>query len=154
MAAQIEPHFADRKMAVDPIHIAYDDARTELQLATGPVDKPFIETAVGESDRAGYERAIRILRRYASDLVRARLSSPIGLRPDPAFEDTKAIPQAVLPELARMKAEMEAAAAAGVPSTQAVPSTQSVPTPAPVAVPRPGVPGVPRPTNPGPARSR
>ena len=140
---QLTPHFVDRPKD-DPIRFAYEDARTELQLSVGPVDKPMLETAVSEAELPIYERSIRILRRFASDLVRARLSHPIGLRPDPAFEDTKAIPPHLLPELARMKAEAEAL-------TQQPPVTQPQPPPTlpqPSTIPQAqlSVPGVPRPT--------
>lgn len=165
MASQLDRHFVERKIKDDPIRAAYDDAKREIEAAFAAIDKPFVPTAVAETEQAAYDRSIRVLRRFSSDLVRARLAHPIGLRPDPAFEDTKAIPKNVLPELARMKAEVEAAAAAvaaataaaagptapGVPSTSqvspsTVPSTQPGSQAAPGAPPRPGPP---RPTSPG-----
>lgn len=143
IASQIEPHFADRKVKDDPIRVAYDDARTELGIAVAPIDKPWSETPVAEADKAVYDRSLRIIRRFAADLVRARMTVPAGLRPDPAFEDTKAIPPVMIPELARIRMDPES----GVPS---VPSTQPGSS-APLGVPRPAIP---RPTNPGGARSK
>lgn len=144
IASQVEPHFADRKLKEDPIRVAYDDARSELGIAVAPIDKPWAETAVAEENRATYERSLRVLRRLSADLVRSRMSVPAGLRPDPAFEDTKAIPPVMIPELARIRMDPDSS----VPS---VPSTQPGAPLSPGGVPRPTVP---RPTGPGGARSR
>lgn len=168
MGAQLDRHFAERTAKDDPIRFAYEDAKTEIRIAVEPTDRAFTETAVSEPHRPTYERSIRVLRRFSADLVRARLSAPIGLRPDPAFEDTKAIPPTLLPELARMKAEIEAAAAAqSLPATTPSPgvvnaasSSAATPPPPPGTVPstQPTAGGIPRPaprpSNPGTGGSR
>jgi hypothetical protein len=147
MATQLDSHFAERQtIKNDPIRAAYETAKSELRIAVGPLDEQVIEAVLGEEEQAVYDRSVRTLRRFAADLVRDRLPHPTTLRPDPAFEDTKAIPPNMLPEIARMRAEAEAQGLSP-PVTLAPPTTQPHPhglgqTPvAPRIVPRPGSPG-------------
>jgi hypothetical protein len=154
LAGQLDTHFAERQlqMKIDPIRAAYDTARLEIRVAVAPQDETVVAATLGEAEQVIYDRALKTLRRYAADIVRGRLPHPTTLRPDPAFEDTKAIPPSMMPEIARMRAEAEPHTQS--PHTQVPPTTQPHPgglgqtPPAPRVVPRPGSPG------PGGVRSR
>jgi hypothetical protein len=155
MGAQLDSHFAERQLQLksDPIRAAYETAKSEIRIAVGPEDEQVVEAVLSDAEQVVYDRSLKTLRRFIADLVRGRLQHPTTLRPDPAFEDTKAIPPSMMPEIARMRAEAE-------PHTQSPPMTQAPPTtqpqpqalgqtpPAPRVVPRPGSPG------PGGVRSR
>jgi hypothetical protein len=127
LAKKLEPHMSSRSGGeADPVKLAYEDAKTELQLTLGALDLPVLGGSVTEPDRPLYDRSLKEIRRLCADLVRARLPSPAPparIVPD-AFEDTRVGPSDIA-EIARKV--MEEAAAEDAAREGAPPETPSEP---------------------------
>lgn len=113
---KLEPHLAPRSGSLDPVWLAFEDAKAELRQAVGTRDTPYLNASISNEDHEVYEQSLKEIRKLSAELVRSFLPSPAPpARIVPAaFEDTR-VSSKELSDIARMV--LEEARAAGARDT-------------------------------------